>query len=118
MPGSQIVRLGSLVLWLGAMAQAISAAQDRQDDWPRYAHDGRLTSRSSLHGNIRQPQVRWTYNTAGKELTLEIIASKGNHRLQLDCAKPMPVQEPKLTLPGPLTLDIDGTEQLHAAQVL
>src|SRR5216117_2627071 len=82
---------------------------DSTDAWPGYAHDGALTARSSLHGNIVKPQSRWSFSVAGRELLLEIIPIKGEHTLRLVAEEfGTPIVPPKVPSPGPLQLDLDG----------
>jgi hypothetical protein len=90
------------------------AAAESADAWPRYAHDGALTARSSLHGKIIKPRSRWSFSVAGRELLVEIIPAKGEHTLRLDGEEThAPVVPSKVATPGPMQLDMDGTGTLR-----
>src|SRR5262245_50993457 len=92
-----------------------AAADPRETDaWPRYAHDGALTPRSSLHGNIVKPQSRWSFSVAGRELLVEIVPAKGEHTLRLVGEEASTAVVPsKVPSPAPLQLDLDGTGTLR-----
>src|SRR5439155_3806876 len=108
---------------LTAMCFAVSwscpcgrVSADSMDAWPRYAHDGALTARSSLHGNIVKPQSRWSFSVAGRELLLEIIPTKGEHTLSLVAEESGTALVPaKVPSREPLQLDLDGTGTLRPA---
>lgn len=48
-----------------------------EDDWPRYGHDGALTGRSSLAGDILEPRLAWNFAVAGTTTTLALLAESG-----------------------------------------
>ncbi len=80
------------------------------ENWPRYAHDGSLTSRSPLRGNITQPQTLWSYSAAGRELLVEILPASGKHRLDLKVTEGAAVNLPAQIRPRqPALLDPDGS---------
>ena len=86
------------------------------DDWPRYAHNRALTARSPLKGRIAKPQVEWSASLTGRDWAIEIVATHGPQRLDLDTeAASMPVAPRTLPLPGPRQLDLDGTGLLRPA---
>jgi len=94
----------------------VTAGSRESDAWPRYAHDGALTARSSLHGNIVKPQSRWSFSVAGRELLVEIIPTNGIHTLRLVAEEASTaLVAPKVPSPGPLQLDLDGTGTLRPA---
>ncbi len=102
--------------FLTALTGCATAGATASDDWPRYAHDAALTSRSPLHGNITSPQVRWSYSVGGRELVAEILPAKGEHPLRLVAKDASVVSgEPKVSRPGAIALDLDGSGALHPA---
>src|SRR5947207_15951379 len=90
-------------------------AEDETAGWPRYAHDPALTGRSPLHGNIVQPQTRWSYSTAGRELVVEIVPAKAKHVLRLGATQAPALTPATLARPGPPMLDLEGSRTLHPA---
>ncbi len=97
----------------------LAAAQPPADRgaWPRYAHDGALTARSPLHGDIVTPQTQWSFSVAGREVTLEILPAKGKQNLRLGPAQLSSTQtEPRLAPPSVERLDLDGSGVLRPAR--
>ena len=109
-----------MICWLILLVAVERGAASTADDpaaWPRYAHDPALTSRSPLHGNITRPQTRWSYSTAGRELLVEIVPSKGNHTLRFTANDPVSYSPAlKVATSQPLALDLDGTGILRPAR--
>jgi outer membrane protein assembly factor BamB len=87
------------------------------DDWPRYGHDGCLTGRSPLKGNISSPQVAWSYSLSGKQLSIELIPSAGEHKLAIpgEGGPAAASQPPQYSVPGPELRDLDGSGTLRPA---
>ncbi|MBI4582062.1 MAG: hypothetical protein HY718_20360 [Planctomycetes bacterium] len=107
-----------VVLLLASAVRGETAASAPADDWPRYAHDGALTSRSSLKGAIIKPHVSWQYNTAGQELVLEVDPVRGDSRMAIgehSASAPAGTAPPGIPLPGPAMRDIDGSGTLRPA---
>ena len=89
------------------------AAEEPRDEWPRYAHDGALTGCTALRGDIEAPREAWTFSTAGKAFTLELVPADGEHALVLP---PQKAPEPQAAAGlaerwdlGPRRLDLDGS---------
>jgi len=102
--------LGSLLLaglLLGGRALAAG------DDWPRYGHDGALTGRTSLTGDLVQPHERWSISLAGGQWELELTPAPGKHALSLSGNQGGQLQQRTIPLPAPLQLDVDGTGSLR-----
>src|SRR5437867_12163196 len=98
---------------LAAAARAAAPPSGQSDGWPRYAHDPALTARSPLHGKITKPQTRWSYSAAGRELLVEIVPAKGEQALHLVAKESVGITtDSKVTIPGPLALDLDGSGSL------
>src|SRR5947207_14862519 len=106
------VRVVCWLPWLAALACGAVPGMGESDDWPRYAHDPGLTARSPLHGNITKPQTRWSYSAAGRELLIEIVSAKGEHKLHFDKETASVKLEPNLSPAGPNLLDLDGSGTL------
>ena len=77
---SPLRRTTAAVLVVLAMVSVLTGA-DPRDDWPRYAHDGALTGRTSLEGDIISPRVAWSYAVGGRELTIELMPANGHNSL-------------------------------------
>src|SRR2546423_13311583 len=90
-------------------------AATESDAWPRHAHDGALTGRSLLHGNITKPQSRWSFSGAGRELLVEIRSAQGKHRIEFNVKSPLLKSDPNLVAPKPAMLDLDGSGALRPA---
>src|SRR5262245_65281556 len=103
-------------LWLlGTVAPSL--AQSTNADWPRYAHDGSLTGRSPLKGNISKPRTAWSYSTAGRELLIEVVSAPGGHRLKIAADEMASVvAQPARQTRSPRLLDLDGTGTLRAVR--
>src|SRR5205823_10398221 len=104
-----------LVLLFSIAAWGAGSPSRDSDAWPRYAHDGELTARSSLHGNITKPQTRWSYSAAGRELLVEIVSAKGEHALHLGAKETAVKLDPKVVVPAAPLLDLDGSGTLRPA---
>jgi len=101
----------SLVLLVCCWLATRTAAQD----WPRYGHDGALTSRCPIRGAITVPHVAWTYSVAGRELRLELEPAPGEHRVTLNALTAAEPGSPQFVPAGPPQLDIDGRGTLRPA---
>src|SRR5262245_42442821 len=96
--------------WLGLLGPvALGRAQPTDSsDWPRYGHDGALTGRSPLHGNISKPRTAWSYSTAGRELLIEVVSAQGGHRLKIGADEMASlVAQPARQTPAPRLLALD-----------
>jgi len=125
------------VLLLHSASPSLSAADDT---WPRYGHDGALSGRTALKGQITAPRVAWSYSLAGTTVTLELTPAQGSHELTLPgTGDQAPVAHSTLRAAsreegpnpasrravrkaiserwdlGPAKLDIDGTGRLRNA---
>ncbi len=88
----------------------------RDDDWPRYGHDARLTGRSSLKGDITEPRVAWTFPTAGRDLYFELIPAAGQHPFTIPPESPAPPIESRVLQTPPVAMrDTDGSGTLRYA---
>lgn len=98
-------------LWLCLIFMSRAAAED----WLQYGHDGALTGRCSLAGNIDTPVVSWSYSTSGTELTIVLTPLEGEHQRVLSdrtilipfAGRRRPVEA------GPLQLDVEGNGELR-----
>lgn len=83
-------------------------------DWRRYGHDGALTGRCAIAGDIRSPHVRWSFSVAGAEQLILFSPDAGEHELTLaPQSQPSSVAELP-SLAGPMRLDVTGDGTLHA----
>jgi hypothetical protein len=105
-------------LLAGAIASLpafVSAAEPPPQDveWPRYGHDGALTGRTALKGDIAIPRLAWTVSLAGAGIDLEVRPAEGSHPLAL----PGEVRSPARTVavPAQPSLDVDGSGALRPA---
>lgn len=93
-----------------------TAAAETDDHWPRYGHDAALTGRSTLKGNITEPDVAWTYATGGRRLEIELTAASAGHRLDLPPGSDAVDSDPRrVELPSPVLRDLDGSGALRPA---
>ncbi len=99
------LRVNSLTLWLVLASSVPLSAQD----WPRYGHDGALTGRSALPGEITQPRVCWSYSAAGRKLQIELNPAHGEHSLALSSESLAASESRQLAIAGPGRLDVDGS---------
>ncbi len=95
------------------VAGIIGPAALSDDEWPRYAHDGALTGRTPLRGDIVAPRVAWSVSVAGTALEVELRPVGGRHRLEIDGGK---TETPRsIRLPAAPLRDIDGSGTLRPA---
>jgi len=107
---------GCLLMSLLLVRVLVADPAAPSDDWPRYAHDKTLTSRSPLKGKIAKPRTAWSYSMGGQELELEIIPTQGKHDLKLHGTNLDSARSSKtITLDGPILADLDGTGTLRPA---
>lgn len=105
----------SCVMGLVLGAVGVSIALGADDDWPRYGHDGALTGRSPLKGQIISPRLAWTRTTAGRQLTIEAVPSPDGDKLIVPGRSTTQPALPTVRMPGPSMLDIEGTGTLRPA---
>src|SRR5881628_1985728 len=110
------VRVVCWLPWLAALACGAVPGSGESDGWPRYAYEPALTARSPLHGNIANPQTRWSYSAGGRELLVEILPTYGEHPLRFVAKDAATVScEPKVARPGPSVFDLDVSGTLRLA---
>jgi hypothetical protein len=108
-----MARVMSLCGWLWLLAAASGLAQSTSSpDWSRYAHDGALTSRSPLKGNISKPRAAWSYSTAGREDVIEVVSIPKGHGLKLGAD----ATASGVTPPALKQADLDGTGTLRSVR--
>ena len=81
------------------------------DDWPRYGHDGALTGRSSLAGDIVEPRLAWSFSVAGSAATVAVLPGSGDAEARLEL--PPPAKAPVAELESSWGLG-RGPETHHA----
>jgi hypothetical protein len=114
--------------WWAALGLLICAAswldaRAADDEWPQYGHDGALTGRSGLKGDIRNPRVAWSCSVAGTAYTLELTPASGEHESILDSGVKLPQRSRATDWVslfarwglGPVKLDMDGSGRLRDA---
>jgi hypothetical protein len=84
-------------------------------DWPRYGHDGSLTGRSPLAGQIELPHVSWSLPLTGRELLVELRPSAGDHSAYLSASAAANAAASLWKPAGPASRDIDGRGALRPA---
>lgn len=99
--------LVTLVLLFGTSVLPLSAADDA---WPQYAHDGALTGRTMLRGDLRSPRTAWSLSLAGTQMDVELIPQSGTFRVDTSAALSESVVAPAA---APLR-DVDGSGNLRA----
>ncbi len=78
-------------------------------DWQRYGHDGALTGRSPVAGDIARPSVSWSFSTAGADLWIELTPRDGKQTLPLSRESGLDPNGRQLTPTGPRQLDTEGS---------
>ena len=90
-------------------------ARGADDEWPRHAHDGALTGRTGLKGDLSAPREAWSIALGGEELEIELLPAEGAHRLVVESAAPSGLAARSIEVPGPAPLDLDGSGTLRPA---
>jgi len=107
---------GSLFASAAGVLVCSTGAQQADDEWPRYAHDAALTSRSPLAGRITQPRHAWSYSVAGREWLLQVTPAAGERRLVLDERRvPEGARPRQVAASGSPLLDLDDSGTLRPA---
>src|SRR5262245_42164865 len=92
---------------LSLLAALPAAGAD--DEWPRYGHDGALTGRTALKGDLKQPREAWTVALGGEEWELQVRPEPGSRTLRLPADAPAVAVPRRLEPPGYALLDLDGS---------
>src|SRR5262245_29756493 len=98
-----------------ALLAARLAAAAGDDEWPRYGHDGALTGRTTLRGDLVSPREAWSISLAGEEWQLQLRPEPGRRTLRLPEDAPAVLAGRRIEVPGPARLDLDGSGELRPA---
>lgn len=104
-----------LACLLMARPEVIGQPAPRDDEWPRYGHDGSLTGRTALKGDLKAPRLAWSFFLTGAQVDLELRPEAGKRSLRLSAAEPSTVAARTAPLPGAALLDLDGSGILAPA---
>src|SRR6266540_1162136 len=102
-----------IALAAGLLGARCSAGAD--DEWPRYGHDGALTGRTALRGDLSRPREAWSIPLSGEEWQLQLRPEPGRRTLRLPQGSPAVLSRRRLEVPGPALLDLDGSGEPRPA---
>jgi hypothetical protein len=100
---------------LAAGLLAARCADGADDEWPRYGHDGALTGRTALRGDLARPREAWSIPLSVEEWQLQLRPEPGRRTLRLPQESPAELPRRRLEVPGPALLDLDGSGEPRPA---
>jgi hypothetical protein len=95
------------------MLTTVSVSLGADDTWPQFGHDGALTGRTALKGDIASPREAWSVSLAGESLEIELRPEAGRHALAI--ASVTDVQARTVAASTYPQLDLDGSGTLRPA---